>query len=198
LVKDVEAWGGIATGMAATVPLLEVLAANGHVDLALQVLTQTNYPGPGHSLCFGTQTLPEIWARPDGPSRGSLVQSEYVWLARWFYTVLGGINPDSAAPGFKHFFLEPVLPEKLTFATCRTKTPYGEIASAWKREGDGIRWNVTVPWNTKAMVKLPGFKKVTVNGKPLEKNEFDLPAGKWEVVMNKEEPAKTKQTKTAK
>jgi len=182
LVKDIGAWGGIATGMAATVPLLDVLAANEHVDLALKVLTQTNYPGPGHSLTFGTQTLPEIWARPDGPSRGSLVQSEYVWLARWFYTVLGGIHPDPAAPGFKHFFLEPALPAALTSVRCSTVTPYGEIVSAWKREGDAIRWSITVPWNTIATVKLPAAKNITVNGEPVKETEFELSAGKWEVV----------------
>jgi len=47
------------TGMAATVPLFDVLTTHGHADLALQTLTQKKYPGPGHSLGFGTKTLPE-------------------------------------------------------------------------------------------------------------------------------------------
>jgi hypothetical protein len=33
-------------------------------------------------------------------------------------------------------------------------------------------------------VKLPGLTKITVNGQPQEKSEFDLPAGKWEIAVN--------------
>ena len=79
------------------------------------------------------------------------------------------------------------MPEKLTFATCRTGTPYGEIVSAWKREGAAIRWNVTVPWNTTATVKLPQFQveKITLNGKSVAKNEFEVTSGKWEITLNK-------------
>jgi len=162
LVADVRSWGGIATGMAATVPLLDVLADNGHADLALKILTQETFPGPGHSLGFGTRTLPEIWARPNEPAYASLVQSEYVWLARWIYTRLGGIRPDPAQPGFKHFFLQPVFPAKLDHAAAETVTPYGTIASAWKREGDAITWDVTVPWNTTATVKFPDGRSESI------------------------------------
>jgi hypothetical protein len=33
-------------------------------------------------------------------------------------------------------------------------------------------------------VKLPGLSGISVNGKPHDKSEFDLPAGKWEIVLN--------------
>ena len=150
------------TGMAATVPLFDVLTTHGHADLALHTLTQKQYPGPGHSLGFGTKTLPEIWARPDEPAYASHVQSEYVWLARWFYTRLGGIQPDPNAPGFQHFFLQPVFPAKLDHAAAETVTPYGTVASAWKREGDTISWDVTVPWNTTATVKFPDGRSESI------------------------------------
>ncbi len=182
LVKAVEQWGGISTGLAATGPLLEVLAKNGHADLALSIFTQRKYPGPGQSLTFGSKTLPEVWAAPDGPAYPSLVQSEYVQLIRFQYLILGGIQPDPAAPGFKHFFLEPIIPEKLNDAECWTTSPYGIISSAWKREGDTIRWNVTIPWNSSATVKLPSYGGITVNGKSEDKSEFNLPAGKWKIV----------------
>ena len=187
LALDVEAWGGISTGMGATYPLFEVLARNGHADLALKVMTQTNYPGPGHSLGFGTKTMPEVWALPNRPSNASLVQSEYAWVARWFFAVLCGINPDPAEPGFKHFFLEPVMPEKLAFASCETETPYGEIVSSWKKEGGTVRWNITIPWNSSATVKLPQVAagKIMLQGKPVEKDEFELTSGRWEVRLGK-------------
>ncbi len=187
LVADVRSWGGIATGMAATVPLLDVLTTHGHAELALKILTQEEYPGPGHSLGFGTKTLPEIWARPAEPAYASHVQSEYVWMARWFYTRLGGIQPDPVVPGFRHFFLEPVFITNLDRVDCRTETPYGTIASRWERQGKTLIWNVTVPWNTSATVKLPLFDAsgIAVNGTPQKENEFELPAGNWEILVNK-------------
>jgi alpha-L-rhamnosidase len=103
-------------------------------------------------------------------------------MTRWLYEDLCGIRPDPAAPGFKHFFLEPKIPAELDSAGTEFQSPYGKVASAWKRDGDSIRWNVTVPWNTTATVKLPGLTKITVNGKPQEKSPFELPAGKWEIV----------------
>lgn len=189
LVTDVKSWGGISTGMAATFPLLDVLARNGQAGLALKIFTQETYPGPGHSLTFGTKTLPEIWARPDGPSYASLVQSEYVGLARWFYSVLGGINPDPTAPGFKHFFLTPVFPEKLDSIGCRTSTPYGDIVSKWKQENGTIQWTVTIPWNTTASVQLAGFGNIVCNGKSIREAdgrvEFPLDSGTWNLELRK-------------
>jgi len=185
LAQDIESWGGISTGMAATYPLLEVLARNGRADLALKVLTQRSYPGPAHSLTFGTGTLPEVWATPSGPAAASLVQSEYVGLARWCYVVLGGIEPDPAAPGFKHFSLEPVMPEGLASVSCRTQTPYGWIVSAWKREAKAIRWSVTVPWNTTATVRLAGVApdRIAFDSRRVDKSEFEVSSGSWNVVI---------------
>ena len=63
------------------------------------------------------------------------------------------------------------------------ESPYGKITSAREMKGNSIRWNVTVPWNTAATVKLPGLTKITLNGKPQDKGEFDLPAGKWDLEL---------------
>ena len=65
------------------------------------------------------------------------------------------------------------------------QSPYGRIESSWRREGDTIRWNVTVPWNTTATARLPHSRPavVTLNGRRVEKSEFDLPAGRWTIVI---------------
>jgi hypothetical protein len=33
-------------------------------------------------------------------------------------------------------------------------------------------------------VKQPGLTKITLNGKPQKKNEFDLSSGKWNITAN--------------
>ena len=48
---------------------------------------------------------------------------------------------------------EPV--DGLTFARASHRSPYGEIRSDWKREGDRFEWKVTVPPNTTATVFIP-------------------------------------------
>jgi hypothetical protein len=39
-------------------------------------------------------------------------------------------------------------------------------------------------------VKLPGATKITLNGQSQEKSQFDLPAGKWEIVANQNKEPK--------
>ena len=62
--------------------------------------------------------------------------------------------PNPAKPGYKHFYLSPVFPEKLDEATVALETGYGAIHSAWKRKDDGIIWTAEVPLNTTATVTL--------------------------------------------
>jgi alpha-L-rhamnosidase len=45
-----------------------------------------------------------------------------------------------------------------THAMARLLTPYGEAASGWKLEGDGLRVTVRVPANSRATVHLPGAR----------------------------------------
>jgi alpha-L-rhamnosidase len=100
------------------------------------------------------------------------------WFAEW----LGGIRQDPRHPGFQNVILGPVFPPRLEFARTEVPSPYGKIVSAWKREGGTIRWNITVPWNTGATVKLPVCKSITVNGQPQSPGGFHLSSGTWTVV----------------
>ncbi len=164
--------------------LFQMLSEYGYIEKAYGQMNHTNYPGLGNMLTFGTGTIMDQWPSPDGePPIAGIVQSENTGHVEWFYKYLCGLRPDDTKGGYKHFFLAPVFPQNLGSAGMEFQSPYGQVASSWKREGDSIRWNVTVPWNTTATVKLPGVSKITVNGKPQDKSPFDLPAGKWEIVV---------------
>ena len=183
--------GHFAIGHLSLQFLFQMLTEYGHVEKACDLMNSESYPSLGQHLKFGTRTIGENWAKPDGePTMASFVQSESTGHVEWFYKYLCGIRPDDTRGGYKHFFLAPVFPQNLGSAGMEFQSPYGQIASSWKRDGDTIRWNVTVPWNTTATVKLPGFTKVTVNGKPQEKDQFDLPAGKWEIVASQRQKNK--------
>lgn len=51
--------------------------------------------------------------------------------------------------------MEPVFPEKLNYVNASHVSPYGRIGSSWKRDGNKLEWNVEIPANTTATIKLP-------------------------------------------
>ena len=91
----------------------------------------------------------------------------------WFYEGLAGILPDLANPGFKHFTLRPGIVKSVDWVECSYPSPYGKIVSNWKREGDKLTMNVTIPPNTTATVYVPTQEASTVteSGKPASKAE---------------------------
>jgi alpha-L-rhamnosidase len=50
---------------------------------------------------------------------------------------------------------------------------YGQISSSWKREGENLTLNITVPPNTTALVYVPADKveKITESAKPVIRAE---------------------------
>ncbi len=165
--------------------LFQMLSEYGHGERAYELMAMTKYPSLGHMLTFGTQSILDQWPSPEGEPPDGIVQSENTGHVEWFYKYLCGIRPDFNHGGYKHFFLQPIFPEKLRSAGLEFLSPYGRIASAWKREEDTIRWSVTVPWNTTATIKLAGFARIAVNGNPVGISPFDLPAGKWEIALER-------------
>jgi alpha-L-rhamnosidase len=152
-----------------------VMSANGYPDAALKVFTGTNAPGFAWFIENGLTTIPARWAMDPWPNlpSGRLCQGEKTGAIQWCFNGLGGIVPDESAPGFKRFFLAPSLPKDLESAEIGFESVHGRIASAWKREGDKIVWNVTVPWNTTATAHILAVSKdaITESGQPLDEAE---------------------------
>jgi len=73
----------------------------------------------------------------------------------WFYKALAGINPDLAAPGFKHFIIKPNVVGDLTSARGEYNSIRGKIVSDWKVADGQFSLNLTIPANTTATVYLP-------------------------------------------
>ena len=55
----------------------------------------------------------------------------YGAVAAWMYSVMGGINPDEAAPGYKHILLKPVVDPRIDYVKTSLETKYGIIKSSW-------------------------------------------------------------------
>ncbi len=75
-------------------------------------------------------------------------------IGDWMYRVIGGIDVDAQAPGYKHAIIAPRPGGGLTSARTELQTTYGLLSTAWRLDSAGFTLDVTVPPNTSATVTL--------------------------------------------
>jgi alpha-L-rhamnosidase len=89
------------------------------------------------------------------------------------FGALAGIQPE--APGFKTIRIAPAIPRSgdLNWVRAAHETPYGTVESNWKRDGDTLTMEITVPPNTTATAYIPAKSAdaVTESGKPLGESD---------------------------
>jgi alpha-L-rhamnosidase len=138
--------------------LLHALATNGHSDVAYSIITTKSYPGWGYLAANGATTLWEHWKGAEAKGLSSLNHIMFGDVSNWFYQYIAGIRPDTNAPGFKHFFIEPKLTTSLEWAAANFESAYGTIKVAWKKQGDLLELNIEIPHNSSATLILPKGK----------------------------------------
>ena len=159
LVRNIEeeTHGHVGTGLIGAMFLNRVLNDHGRPDLAYRIATQEDYPSFGYMISKGATTIWELW---NGDTANPAMNSgNHVMLLgdlmTWIHEDLAGVAPDEGAPGFKKILLRPQPVEGLEFARAWHNSPYGRIASHWRREPHKFVWEVTVPPNTTATAFVP-------------------------------------------
>ncbi|MCC6822345.1 MAG: family 78 glycoside hydrolase catalytic domain [Verrucomicrobia subdivision 3 bacterium] len=159
LVKKIteETKGHVGTGLVGGQWLNRVLTDGGRPDIVYRFATNTAYPSWGYMVEKGATTVWELW---NGDTADPAMNSgNHVMLVGdlviWFYECLAGIKSDPAQPGFKHIIMKPHPVGDLRFVKATHRSPYGTIASAWKRDETQFDWQITVPPNTTATVYVP-------------------------------------------
>lgn len=84
----------------------------------------------------------------------------YGSIGDWIYKNIGGLRPDEENPGYKHFSVRPCLDPRITDAAVCYDSIYGKIRCGWRRTGDCIDLEVTVPVNTSADIILDSAQKI--------------------------------------
>jgi hypothetical protein len=143
--------------------LIQYLQETGRNDLLCTVFNQKTYPGLGYMLSQGATTFWEQWN-----GYWSQIHSCFTSPGGWFYQGLAGIRPDETAPGFKQIVIKPAVVGDLTWVKCSYDSIHGRIVSNWKKDGDKLNMEVTIPANTTASVFVPtkDAAGVTESGKP--------------------------------
>lgn len=169
LVDDIRSRGThLSTGFLGTPYLCHVLSDNGHTDVAYDLLMQKTFPSWLYPVTVGATTIWERWdgQRPDGTFQDAGMNSfnhyAYGAIGDWMYRVSAGL--DTKSPGYKHLLIKPHPTHHLEYSKASFDTPYGIAESGWKREGNKIIVNVTIPVNSKATVVLPTSNSSSVMG----------------------------------
>jgi alpha-L-rhamnosidase len=164
----------LTTGFLGVSLLLPTLSDYGYNDLAYKVASQKTYPSWGYTVEKGATSIWELWnGDTEGPSMNSRNHFALGSVGEWFYGYLGGIKPTSDMPGFKKIILAPMPVNGLDWAEANLETTYGVVASRWKRNGNTISYNFTIPVNTTAEFQLPFFGKEVVSIKEGDLSVYD-------------------------
>ena len=173
IVRDIRGRGNALTaGDVGYRYLLRALADNGRSDVVFAMNQGADHPGYGMILAKGNTSLPEPW---DGGDQASSNHFMLGHIMEWFYADLAGIRPDPAVPGFKQIVIKPTPVGDVTWVKAHYDCGYGRITSNWRRDGDQLTMQVTIPANTTATVFVPG-------GNPKSVMESGVPASRAEGV----------------
>ena len=175
--------GHIAVGLVGVPILTEWAVRNKQVDFFYQMMKKRDYPGYLYMIDHGATATWEYWS-----GERSRVHNCYNGIGTWFYQAVGGIRLDEAKPGYRHFYVDPQIPNGVIWAKVTKESPYGTIAVNWKLKDDNqLNLQLTVPAGTTATVCIPNNavsckknkKKVSV-----KEQTVDVEAGHYDFLFN--------------
>lgn len=157
----------LSTGFVGTKDLLHALSDVGRSDVASVLLMKRTFPSWGFSIDHGATS---IWERWDGwtPSKGfqdagmnSFAHYAFGAVYQWMVRSLGGLV-ESRRSG-EWLRLQMDFDHGLGDARVAWRGPRGWFESGWIRTGDGISWELRIPFGStaKVSVKLKDGQQIT-------------------------------------
>ncbi len=140
----------LTTGVLGTKYMPEALTRLGREDIAWEIINQKSAPGWNDMMSKYT-TMCEFWTLKQ--SKNHVMMGS---IDAWFYKYIAGIQLDENFPAFASFVVKPLVLDSLGSAKADIETIRGTISSAWKRMNGHFSLKVEVPFNTSAMVYIPG------------------------------------------
>lgn len=176
---EMDFGGHVSTGVLGIQHLMRGLTEYGNVDLAYRIATNRTYPSWGYMIEEGATTIWELW---NGNTADPAMNSgNHVMLLGdlliWYYEDLAGIRNAPGSIAYKKLLMEPKFPEGLSHVKAAYKSVYGEIKSEWRKENGSFSWDITLPGNTSAIVKLPKRLNIAAPGQPGVRNVRETDAG---------------------
>ncbi|WP_455836242.1 family 78 glycoside hydrolase catalytic domain [Pseudarthrobacter siccitolerans] len=166
----------VGTGFLATPYLLPVLADNGELDLAYELLMQDSEPSWLVMVDRGATTMWELWngIDADGAPHQSLNHYSKGAVVSFLHRFTAGLRQAPGSAGYERIIIEPRPGAGLTSAATSHQGPHGLIEVEWTADDGGLRLSATVPAGTTAEVRLPGRPPAVVGP---GKHHFDAASG---------------------
>ena len=151
-------WDGhVSCGLVGVEYLLRTLTRHGRPDLAMKIASNDTYPSLGYMASKGATTIWELWngdtAAPDMNS-GNHVMMIGDYLI-WCYEDLAGIRNADGSTAFRRALMQPCFPDGLDRVEASYDSASGRYVSNWHRKADRVKWEVAVPANCSADIRLP-------------------------------------------
>lgn len=157
----------IAVGLVGIPILTEWAVRNRETDFFYQMFKKRDYPGYLYMIDNGATATWEYWS-----GERSRVHNCYNGIGTWFYQAIGGIRPDETAPGYRHVYIDPQIPEGVTWAKVTKESPYGTIAVHWEKSLHTLKLSLSIPTGVSATVYLPaGATSYQKNGRKASMKE---------------------------
>lgn len=150
----------LKTGFVGTPYLLHALSENGYTELAYDLLLQEEFPSWLYSVKQGATTIWEHWDGMNDKGEfwskdmNSFNHYAFGSVADWVYGVACGIKTVEDKPGFEEVIIAPTPTKKLDWLSAKIETRKGTVSSAWFKEGDSFRYEITTP--SKATIIIDG------------------------------------------
>jgi hypothetical protein len=159
--------------------LLRALADGGRDDAILAMMLRKDPPSYGSQLAAGATSLTEAWDANPHSSQDHLMLGG---AEEWFYRRLGGMDIDlSRNVAAERLIMRPIAVAGIDWVRCGFESKLGKVESDWEREGNVVRYTVTVP--VASTVVLPEGAKSEKGSHALRSSEgqvvFRVEPGKW-------------------
>lgn len=150
-----EADGHFNTGVLGGRVIYRVLAENGKVDLAYNMIVRPDYPSYGNWVKRGATTLWEGFY----PENGRVLSlNHHFWgdVSAWFYTYLAGMRINPTGKDITNVDIKPFFPEKLDSVNAYHNLPDGRISASWERiSKDKVVMKIAVAEKLHGKIILP-------------------------------------------
>ena len=159
----------MATGFLGTKPLLPVLTATGHNDLAVRLFQSRKFPSWGYEVENGATSIWERWdsyTKEDAFGKHNAAMNSFSHysfgaVCEWMFRSLAGIDTDGA--GYDKIIIRPHPPtpasnpdsKPIDWVKAEYRSSHGKIVSEWKQENGRFTLKVVIPANSTATIYLP-------------------------------------------
>lgn len=152
----------VGTGFLSTPFLLQILARYDYTESAYNMLENTEAPGWLAMVKQGATTVWEEYECYDengSPKPHSMNHYSAGAMCSFLFDTVCGIQ----VAGENKVEIAPLPGGSLTYASAERMTAYGLVKSAWRREGDRIKYSFEIPANVSADIKLPDERRFTLD-----------------------------------